>query len=87
MGVLTGFSYTEKTYKMKPEDRLVVFTDGISEARAEGNILFGNQGVIDYLLEHHDINPLEMITGLIEAATKHAGGQLQDDVAIMVITL
>jgi|GEM_PF-983505 len=86
IGVMGGFSYDDTIYQMQPGDRLVMITDGISEARAEGVVLFEKQGVIDYLVNNHTLDPYDIVEGLVEAATAHAGGELQDDAAIVVFS-
>ena len=50
LGVMGGFSYTEQACRLKHDDRVVMITDGVSEARAGGSILFEKRGVIDYLI-------------------------------------
>jgi phosphoserine phosphatase RsbU/P len=42
VGLLDGLSYTTETYQLAPGDRLVVFTDGITEAQDAAGDFFGD---------------------------------------------
>lgn len=84
LGVVPGAEYTQASRRIDPGEKIVMVTDGVTEARAEGSVLFGSQGVIDYVLRYPAASPHEIALGLIEAAVEHAGGELQDDAAIVV---
>ena len=69
-------------YRLDPGDRLLLFTDGLSEAR-DGHGVFldlaGHAGVLrDPDLQH-------AVDGLLAAAAQHAGGTLADDVAVLLV--
>jgi serine phosphatase RsbU (regulator of sigma subunit) len=84
LGIYGGFTYTEACCRVSPGETLVIVTDGITEARS-GNIFFGQEGVKEFLSSHPTYSASETSSGLLEAATAHAGGALQDDAAIVVI--
>jgi PAS domain S-box-containing protein len=84
LGVMAGVSYDENSRELRRGDRLVMITDGISEARSDGVVLFEKRGVIDYLVDNCAAPPSEMVGGLLAAAMEHAGGTLQDDAALVV---
>lgn len=84
LGVASDADYTQLSRRIEPGDRFVMVTDGITEARAKGAVLFGRKGVVECLRRYSDASPAEVASGLLEAATKHVGGDLQDDVAIIV---
>lgn len=86
IGVYGGFTYAEESRKMNYGETLLMVTDGISEARSN-NILFGQEGVNDYLKSHGELSPSQIASGLLDAAIAHAGGALQDDAAIVVVAL
>lgn len=86
LGVMAGVKYTEHAYDLKAGDKMVMVTDGIPEARAEGVVLFEKRGVIDYLVDHCHASTGKLAGGLVGAATEHAGGSLQDDAAVVVFS-
>ncbi|MET7988937.1 PP2C family protein-serine/threonine phosphatase [Streptomyces sp. NPDC005281] len=71
--------------QLEPGDRLVLYTDGITEARVGGQE-FGLARFIDFLVRHHsDGLPVpETLRRLIHALLQHHHQQLQDDATILV---
>ncbi|WP_225860523.1 PP2C family protein-serine/threonine phosphatase [Streptomyces triticiradicis] len=71
--------------QLEPGDRLVLYTDGITEARVGGQE-FGLTHFIDFLVRHHsDGLPVpETLRRLIRALLQHHDQQLQDDATILV---
>ncbi len=86
LAVTETATYTEGYVDLEPGDTIVMVTDGITEARASGLVLFEKQGMIEYLSSHRVGSPHETASGVLNAATAHAGGKLQDDAAVVVIT-
>jgi PAS domain S-box-containing protein len=85
LGVMGDFIYTQARFHFKPGDRVVMFTDGITEARHNGAFLFGQEGIADYLKQNCSLDIDSIASGLYETAKQHAQGRLQDDAAIIVI--
>ncbi|OIJ68473.1 stage II sporulation protein E [Streptomyces mangrovisoli] len=71
--------------QLEPGDRLVLYTDGITEARV-GRQEFGLAHFIDFLVRHHsDGLPVpETLRRLIHSLLQHHNQQLQDDATILV---
>ncbi len=86
LAVVPGYTYGEQSRKLGPGGRLLATTDGITEAGKRGAELFGKQRVIDYFARAGHLTPDELADGLLNAATEHAGGKLQDDAAILILT-
>jgi sigma-B regulation protein RsbU (phosphoserine phosphatase) len=87
LGVLENMPYGERSIELRPGEIVTMFTDGITEARHDGNVFFDKEGVIEYLAKSASRLPDEIASGLLDAAKTHAGGQLQDDAAIVVFGL
>lgn len=87
LGVIEGCSYAENTYRMIPGDRVVMYTDGITESRVTFDDMFGVHGVLEYLSKVGDSDPEEIGKGLLNAARTYGNGELRDDVAIVVIEM
>ncbi len=84
IGLLEGTDYTEGSRRLHPGERIVMFTDGITEARKPGPQLFGQKGLRDCLNRHLDSSIEEIADCILAAAHSHAGGKLQDDAAVVV---
>jgi|GEM_PF-2405189 len=87
LGVEASSTYSEAAATLVPGDTLVIVTDGITEARATGPVLFEKKGMIEFLSTDAADSPSSTASGLLDAATKHAGGHLQDDAAVVVVRL
>lgn len=78
--------YREDSVRLGVDDIVVMFTDGITEARNTASRLeFGPSGVTQCLAEVHDIRPEEIAEKVLDAASDYVDGVLRDDAAIIVI--
>jgi PAS domain S-box-containing protein len=87
LGVLSGYDYPLATRELKDGDRIVMFTDGITEARRNGSSLFGVEGIVQYLQTCKKAPADDIASGLLKTAKKYAGGSLQDDAAIIIFEI
>jgi len=82
---IVDWDYSENTFALEHGDSIVMFTDGITEARTRDCVLFEQEGVIAHLTRAADASPDQIAEAVLQAATLHAEGNLQDDVAIVVL--
>ena len=85
LGIIQGGKYAELTRILRDGDNVVMYTDGISEARRDGSNLFEREGIATQLTGTCHSSPDEIAEALLNAATSHAEGKLQDDAAIVVL--
>jgi len=85
LGILQDANFEETKVKLSLGDTVILFTDGLVESRSSGQ-LFGTERVIEVIGEMRSSTPKEIITGLINSAKTFAGGNLQDDAAIISLT-
>ena len=69
-------------YRLSAGDRLLLFTDGLSEAR-DGHGAFLDLARHAGVLRDPDLQ--HAVDGLLAAAAQHAGGSLTDDVAVLLV--
>jgi PAS domain-containing protein len=84
IGVFEQQGFTLMYERLDPGDKLVMYTDGILEARTDSG-LFEVMGVERVLNEHGEESPPELIDHIFCAARDWSGGQLRDDAAVLVI--
>ena len=73
--------------RLQPGDRLVLYTDGITEARSPDGEFFGEQRLADFIsaaAAAGDPAP-ETVRRLMRHVLEHQAGQLQDDASIVVL--
>lgn len=91
LGILRNMNYekhvVEKTFTYQSGDVLVLFTDGIVEAKNEKSLQFGYERIRTLLEVYHELNPLEIQTKIIDSLHAFVGGDglIDDDYSIMVV--
>jgi serine phosphatase RsbU (regulator of sigma subunit) len=73
--------------RLEPGDRLLLYTDGITEARSPAGEFFGEQRLADFIsaaLAAGDRAP-ETVRRLMRSVLTHQADQLQDDASIVVL--
>ncbi|HVK04874.1 MAG TPA: PP2C family protein-serine/threonine phosphatase [Armatimonadaceae bacterium] len=87
LGAMEAMEYGEETVRLEPGDGLLLFTDGLTEARAEETRAFLDvPGVKRYLDDVCGIHPPEAVAdALLEVVRAYAGEQLSDDTALLWI--
>ena len=83
-GVFPCGRYHQTEEKFAPGDMLVLYTDGLIEARRKTRE-FGEEGVHNALLEARDERPDRLARMVHLAARTFCGGRLSDDVAIAIV--
>jgi len=83
LGILDGVTFPVARESLHPGDILIIYTDGLAEARAVDGDAFG-VGRILKCLEAEGKSALETkVVRLVEAAARHARGRPSDDIAVL----
>lgn len=84
VGAFGGARYAPANATVRAGDSLVLYTDGLTEARDRGG-LFGEERLMT-LLRQGARRPLaEVVSALVDGAVAFSNGTLKDDLAILVI--
>ena len=78
-------NYSQGQIELLPGDLIVGFTDGISEAMNPGEEEWGEEALLDVLLNIREFTPKEIHDGCVEAADRFASGAKQHDDMTMII--
>jgi serine phosphatase RsbU (regulator of sigma subunit) len=68
-------------------DRLVLFTDGVVDARPDGGDAYGLESLVRDLGNLRDSSPREATRYVTRAVREHRSGELVDDATILVIDI
>jgi sigma-B regulation protein RsbU (phosphoserine phosphatase) len=85
LGILPDAEYEQATVALNTGDRVVLFTDGLTEARNIDDEEFGEARLIDAALEHRGCSAPAMQARLSDAVATFCGGRLQDDATLIVL--
>ncbi|MEV7991249.1 PP2C family protein-serine/threonine phosphatase [Streptomyces sp. NPDC086077] len=86
MGTGLGLDSTVCHEQLEPGDRIVLYTDGITEARGPAGNEFGVDRFTDFIIRHHaDGLPVpETLRRLVHAVLDYHEGKLQDDATVLL---
>jgi hypothetical protein len=84
LGVFPDWKYGQTQIELLPGDRLVLFTDGVTEAQNPEEQDFGEDRLIELLRHHRELNAAQLQGKLIEAVASFSGGDFRDDVTFMI---
>jgi serine phosphatase RsbU (regulator of sigma subunit) len=84
LGIDGGQEYGESHAELPRGASLVLYTDGVIEARRNGE-LYGDDRLDALLAERHELPARELAAAVAEDAREFAGGDLSDDLAVVVI--
>jgi len=86
LGAMKGLKMEEKTIDMSPQDLLVLYTDGVTEAINQQEDQFGEERLIKLIKDNRDMPSEDMKNLIIDTVYDFASGTPQaDDITIMVL--
>ena len=71
--------------QLEPGDRILLHTDGVTEARPPGGEFFGVARLTDFVAHHGDDPLPEMMRRLVHAIEDHNAGAVRDDATVVVV--
>ena len=87
LGLFSDAEYEETEIEFASGDRLILNTDGITEATNNRDEDFGENRLIDLLLKHSDLPDAELQQVLLDALASFAGRALQDDATLLIVSM
>jgi serine phosphatase RsbU (regulator of sigma subunit) len=85
LGIDPEQTYDEVRERLEPGSLVVLYTDGVVEARGADGELWGHERLDRCLSEHRELPAAEVAERTIASCREFAGGDLEDDCAIVVV--
>jgi sigma-B regulation protein RsbU (phosphoserine phosphatase) len=85
LGVASDWNYTSGQRTVRAGDRLVCFTDGITEALSVDEEEFGDARLVETIANLEDAPAEALALGVIRTVTDWTGGSFQDDATLIVV--
>jgi serine phosphatase RsbU (regulator of sigma subunit) len=87
LGLLHGVNLTADPFSLTAGDALLLYTDGVTEARAiDGGELFGEQRLMEVFADCGDDRSAEQIADrIIESVLDYTGARTTDDTALLLL--
>ena len=86
LGVIEPIDFSESTGELKPDQSLILYTDGVVEAGRPDDCL-GEQGLMELCSGAAELSLRTMLERVEQAARGRARGRLRDDIALLAIRL
>lgn len=79
LGMCVGTRYEDHSRRMNTGDMLVLYTDGVTEAMNSKGEMFGDDGLMDFVIKEGNQGAKQLMDLLSSAVHKHADGADQSD--------
>jgi sigma-B regulation protein RsbU (phosphoserine phosphatase) len=87
LGVSPDWTYTTLRLGLEPGDCLLLYTDGITEARSPEDEEFGEERLIDLMRAHRTLAPDPLVQVIADTVAAWAGGAAQDDTTLVAVAI
>lgn len=85
IGAFCDSSYTQSQIKFYEGDKLLLFTDGVTEARNASGEEFGDERLQECVRAYRGRSAAELRTTILNEVTQFCGDNFDDDAALMVV--
>jgi phosphoserine phosphatase RsbU/P len=85
LGVLATGAYDSGTVAFGAGDRLILYTDGITEARSESDEEFGDERLLSLAVDHRACSAPALQARLVDAVATFTGRRFTDDATLIVL--
>ncbi len=87
LGVFDGRSYEMGSAQLFAGDRVILFTDGVTEAGNTAGEEFGEARLLRLLEDHRHLSADELQAKILAAVAEFSGGRRQDDATLVVLAV
>ena len=87
LGVRSDWRYKQGQIELSSGDRLLLFTDGVSEARDPAGEEFGEARLIEMILSMPEASPHHLKRKLMQSVTDFCRSPLQDDATLIALSV
>lgn len=86
LGWFAGKDYPAETYRLERGDRVLLYTDGLTEWHDAGGAEFGTDALLEAAWRHRRSTPRRLVERILAAAREATGAEAaQDDLTLLVL--
>ena len=86
VGIIEGFTFDTHTDRLAPGDTLVLYTDGVTEARDTSDGFFGEKRLEQHLAQDGGHSAEQIVAGIHAAVQEYSAGRAQaDDITVLAL--
>ena len=79
-------TFSEREVQLLPGDTLLLYTDGVTEARSSEGF-FGEERLVEMVDSSEATTPDELVTAVLDRVLAWTGGTLRDDLALLALAV
>jgi len=87
LGAFADSQYTQAEVELHQGDRLLLFTDGLTEATNASGEEFGEERLRDSLIANRELNAADLQASILDTVREFCGNNFDDDAALMVVVV
>ncbi len=87
LGVFASPNYERGSAQLSPGDRVVLFTDGVTEACSPEGEEFGEARLLSLLEDYRGLSADELQAKILAVVAEFSGGRWQDDATLLVLAV
>lgn len=86
LGILNDATLRENSIALEPEDIVLAYTDGVTEARREDNAEFGEADLFINAVRGRELSPSQLVNRIVDAVDKFTGDvPAFDDLTLFIL--
>lgn len=86
LGIIEGTAYRQFSVRLAPGDRLLLYTDSLTEAKAPDGRMLGEPGLLGLIGDLDPaVSPARFGAGILDAVSNHRGRREPDDDETLVV--
>ena len=85
LGAIPGASFDRGVADLAAGDRLVLYTDGITEARNADDEEFGEERLVEEIVAERACSAPALTSRIVDSVSSFTGGRFQDDATLVVL--
>jgi sigma-B regulation protein RsbU (phosphoserine phosphatase) len=87
LGVFADSTYEQGAWPIGPGDRLVFYTDGMTEGRNTAGDEYGDDRIVEAAVAHRGLDAEAMLSAILRDVESFNGGAYEDDATLIVAAL
>ena len=85
LGPFPNWHYKHDEIELRAGDRLLLFTDGVSELRSPSAEEFGEERLIELMTQNTELDAKALRDRIVQEVVSFSGGEFQDDATLLVL--
>jgi len=88
LGMFNNVIYEEKSWRVKRGDKIILYTDGVTDCRNQTGDMFGHERLLELIKENPKSNSYRLTHFIVEELEDFAGkAARQDDLTLLIIEI